>query len=156
MKSQSKRGFYLLLAIGTNLLCTEESCATLGQDTASVQSDAAMLHGSVRSNATTHYTVHQIDGQNGLRVHEYISVAGQVFAVTWMGPMTPDLQQLLGSSYAAFSHSFAATTHPGLHRAARFVTPELVVEFGGHLRAYVGRAYLPAAMPAGMTAADLQ
>ncbi|HEX3397436.1 MAG TPA: DUF2844 domain-containing protein [Steroidobacteraceae bacterium] len=156
MKGRPKRGFYLPLLIGVHLFCADEACATLGQDAASVQSDAAVLHGSLQSNAMTQYVVHDIDGATGLRVREYLNAEGRVFAVTWKGAAMPDLQQLLGSNYAAFSRSFAATAHPGLRRAARFVMPGLVVEFGGHLRAYVGRAYLPAAMPTGMTAADLQ
>jgi hypothetical protein len=37
----------------------------------------------------------------------------------------------------------------------RVALPGLIVESGGHLRAYAGRAYLPALVPAGVPAADL-
>jgi Protein of unknown function (DUF2844) len=32
----------------------------------------------------------------------------------------------------------------------------LVVQVGGHMRAYSGRAYLPQALPSGVTAGDLE
>jgi hypothetical protein len=54
-----------------------------------------------------------------------------------------------------YATALAALNHPGLHRSLRVALPELIVESGGHLRAYAGRAYLPALVPAGVPAADL-
>jgi len=76
--------------------------------------------------------------------------------VSWAGPVVPDLRQLLGAQFAAYSAALAARDHIGLHRAVRVATSDLVVESDGHLRAYVGRAYLPAMIPIGVSAADLR
>ncbi|WP_213296391.1 DUF2844 domain-containing protein [Paraburkholderia sacchari] len=95
----------------------------------------------------------------GTHFNEYIAArSGQIFAYTWQGPTPPDLDALLGR-YAVDWHSGAAALHAagraGLH-AARVDTPTVVVESGGHMRGYIGRAWLPAALPAGVTEGDLQ
>ncbi|MFX1803189.1 DUF2844 domain-containing protein [Paraburkholderia sp. A3BS-1L] len=95
----------------------------------------------------------------GTHFNAYIAThSGQIFAYTWQGPTPPDLDALLGR-YAADWHSGAAALHAagraGLH-AARVDTPTVVVESGGHMRSYIGRAWLPAALPAGVTEGDLQ
>jgi Protein of unknown function (DUF2844) len=38
----------------------------------------------------------------------------------------------------------------------RIATSDLVVESEGHLRAYVGRGYLPALVPAGVSIGELR
>ncbi|MBN3810085.1 DUF2844 domain-containing protein, partial [Paraburkholderia sp. Ac-20347] len=40
--------------------------------------------------------------------------------------------------------------------AARVETPSVIVETGGHMRGYVGRAWLPGALPVGITERTLQ
>ena len=64
----------------------------------------------------------------------------------------PDLQKLLGASYQTYTTAVAAENHPGLKRPLRIATSDLVVESDGHMRAYSGRAYLPALIPAGTAA----
>ena len=49
-----------------------------------------------------------------------------------------------------------AQTPPELRRALRLALPDLVIESGGHMRAYRGRAYLPARVPDGVSTADLK
>ncbi|MDR3096933.1 MAG: DUF2844 domain-containing protein [Paraburkholderia sp.] len=95
----------------------------------------------------------------GTHFNEYIATRDdKIFAYTWQGPTPPDLAALLGR-YAADWRSGAAALHAterdGLH-AARVDTPTVVVESGGHMRSYVGRAWLPAALPAGVTEGDLR
>jgi hypothetical protein len=96
---------------------------------------------------------------SGTEYKAYIAASsGQIFAYTWQGPTPPNLDALLGR-YAAAWRSGAAALHAagrdGLH-AARVDTPTVVVETGGHMRSYVGRAWLPAALPAGVTEGDLR
>jgi hypothetical protein len=40
--------------------------------------------------------------------------------------------------------------------ATRVEQPDVVVESGGQMRSYVGRAWLPNALPAGVSADDLR
>ncbi|WP_063744665.1 DUF2844 domain-containing protein [Paraburkholderia oxyphila] len=88
----------------------------------------------------------------GTHFNEYIAASsGEIFAYVWQGPTPPDLDVLLGR-YAAAWRSGAAALHAsgrdGLH-AARVDTPTVVVESGGHMRSYIGRAWLPAGVSEG-------
>jgi hypothetical protein len=42
------------------------------------------------------------------------------------------------------------------HRLVRFESPDLVIESSGKMRAFSGRAWVPAMLPSGVTAADIQ
>lgn len=95
----------------------------------------------------------------GTTVNVYIDARSRrIFAYTWQGPTAPNLDTLLGQ-YAAVWHSGAAALHAAggdeLH-AARVETPSVIVETGGHMRGYVGRAWLPGALPVGITERTLQ
>jgi hypothetical protein len=96
---------------------------------------------------------------SGTTINEYVANAsGTVFAYTWEGPAQPRLDTLLGR-YAVEWRSVAAALHAAgrddLHDA-RVDGAHVVVETGGHMRAYVGRAWLPDAMPSGLGEGDLQ
>jgi hypothetical protein len=146
----------LLLTLGLITLRVELAHASLAGDAASVSSDADALHGVVQASILQQFEIQQIVTDNGIQVREYLNREGTVFAVTWAGPVVPDLQQLLGAQFAAYSAALAARDHLGLHRSVRVATSSLVVESDGHLRAYVGRAYLPAMIPIGVSAAELR
>ena len=95
----------------------------------------------------------------GTTINEYVgSATGTVFAYTWQGPAQPNVETLLGR-YAADWRNAAAALHAaggdGLH-AARVDGAQVVVETAGHMRAYAGRVWLPAALPAGVSVGDLQ
>jgi hypothetical protein len=146
----------LLLAIGINSLCAGPARAALGGDAAGVLTDAAELRGVVNSEIRQQFDIQEIDADSGMRVREFLNHSGVVFAVSWSGPVLPNMQQLLGAHYAEYSIALAALSHPGLRRSLRVASSEVVVEAGGHLRAYAGRAYLPALIPAGVSVADLR
>ena len=100
------------------------------------------------------YTVEQISTPAGVTVNEYLSPNGTVFAVSWRGPRPPDLSQLLGSYFAEYQTA-AASAHA--QRRPSFIQSEnLVVETGGHMRDLRGRAYVPALLPPGLSADDIQ
>jgi len=145
----------LLVGLGIVPPWATPARAALGGDAASVQADGAELHGVVHAEALPLYDIQEISA-DGMRLREYISRDGAVFAVSWSGPAMPNLQRLLGTHYEAYTAALAALNHPGLHRSLRVALPELVVESGGHLRAYSGRAYLPLAVPAGIPTAELR
>jgi Protein of unknown function (DUF2844) len=146
----------LALAFGMTPWCVAPVRAALGGDAASVASDADALHGVIHSTLLQQYDIHEIASDNGMRLREFQDRSGVVFAVVWSGPAMPDLQKLLGASYQTYTTAVAAANHSGLKRSLRIATSELVVESDGHMRAYSGRAYLPALIPAGTSAADLR
>jgi hypothetical protein len=70
----------------------------------------------------------------------------------------PNLRVLLGRHEASFRSGAAdarSARHVGLH-AARVDRSDVVVETGGHMRGYIGRAWLPGALPQGVSEGDLR
>jgi hypothetical protein len=146
---------HVLLGIGS--LWAGEARASLGGDLTSVLDDAAALHGTVQASPLQQFDLEEIVTDNGIRVREFLNRNGIVFAVAWSGPVTPDLQRLLGAQqFAVYTTALAARPRPGLQRSVRVATPDLVVESEGHLRNYTGRAYVPALIPANVSTAELR
>jgi len=144
----------LLLVAAILLLFAAPAWAALGQPVASVASDQQHLGGERRSIAADAFSVEEITSASGTVVREFVSPAGQVFAISWRGPVRPDLRQLLGEHFAAFARAAAEAGHRRRPLAVR--TGELVVESGGHVRDFRGRAYLPALMPEGVSQAAVR
>ena len=100
------------------------------------------------------YALHQISAPDGTVVREYTSPQGTVFGVSWKGPVMPNLKQLLGSYFTTFQQASQAP-HP--RRGPLVVrTDQVVVESGGHMRAFRGRAYVPSLVPNNLTQAVVQ
>jgi hypothetical protein len=131
--------------------------AALGGDVTSVHEDQAQMKGSLSTTQSAAYTVHEIKASAGTVVKEYASPAGKVFAITWHGQFIPSMQQLLGSYYQQFADAAAAQreSHAG-RRALNVQQPGLVVQNGGHMRSYFGRAYIPEMLPQGVTKDEIQ
>lgn len=94
---------------------------------------------------------------NQIRVRQYVSASGQVYAVSWDGPAMPDVAVLLGTSFDRYRQeaSMALPNASGLH-SSRVSSSDLMVESAVRLRDFSGRAWLPSALPAGVTAADIE
>src|SRR6516162_611690 len=130
--------------------------AALGGDVTSVEADRAHLKaGSLEVRQSTTYEVHAIQAPGGTVISEYVSPAGRVFAVAWHGPFMPEMQQILGSYFQQYSASLEAKKPYG-RRPLNIQQPGLVVQTGGHMRAYFGRAYLPEMLPAGLKADEIK
>ena len=130
--------------------------ARLGGDYASVSDDSAKLKGQLVSTAMLNYDRHDITTSSGSVIHEYLSRAGKVFAVTWQAPLPPDLHQLFGDYFEPFRSAAAAQSRPGGHHQLSIAQSDFVVQASGHLRAFQGKAYVPSLVPPGVTVADLQ
>ncbi len=119
--------------------------AVLGQYASSVQSDQQQLHGELRTVSHDGFSVHEITSPDGTVIREYVAPSGLVFGVAWQGPTMPNLAELLGSYFQEFQQS--AKSAPRKRGPVNLHTDHLVVEAGGHLRAFHGRAYLPSLLP---------
>lgn len=102
---------------------------------------------------TAFYTLHELQQPSGLLVREYTGADGKVFAVAWEGPELPDLKRLLGPYFERYSD---AVRQRGGRGSLSIALPDLVVQSGGHMRSFSGRAYLPEQMPDGVTPAGIQ
>jgi hypothetical protein len=123
------------------------SFGVLGGDVSSVEADRVHVNATSRVTMRQSYTVHELRSAAGTVVREYASPSGKVFAVAWQGPALPDMKQLLGSHFEEFQKAAKAQNRRGGHGPLIVQQPGLVLELGGHMRAFVGRAYLPDEVP---------
>jgi Protein of unknown function (DUF2844) len=128
--------------------------AGLGANTRSVEADRVELKATVRMLPAPRYTVHELQVPGGTVVREFVSPLGTVFAVAWRGPFMPNLRQTLGVYFD--SYQTAARANRSGHSRVSVSQQDLVVFSGGHQRAFFGQAYLPQALPAGVTADELR
>jgi hypothetical protein len=128
--------------------------AGLGEVEASVEADVAMMRGSMKVADNANYRSHEIQMPSGTVVHEFTGGDGNVFAVTWNGPAMPNLRQALGRYFDDYVAA-AKTNHSG-HHHLEIHNRDLVVRAGGHMRAFSGIAYLPQAIPSGVSIGELQ
>ncbi len=110
---------------------------------------------STVSSTMSNYVVRDTTLTTGTQVREYIAADGLVFAVTWDGPVLPDLKALLGKYFDAMAAESermprAGRSHLGVN------LPEVVINSGGHMRAFHGSAWIPAQFPAGFSADDVR
>jgi hypothetical protein len=148
----------LVVALVAAMFASSSSAwASLGQGVASVESDRSQMQGSRRIAAAQDYSIHEIQAPTGTVVREFVRADGTVFAIAWQGPFIPNLRQLLGAYFVPFAQAAQAhhQRHAG-HGALLIETPDLVVEAGGHMRAFFGRAYIPYLLPHTLPPGGLQ
>jgi hypothetical protein len=146
-------GLWAAILSATMLMIDSPAFGGLGQDVSSVQADRADMQGSLRTRQTEAFTVHEILAPTGIVVREYVSASGKVFAVTWHGPWPPDMRQILANYFEQYLKAALAqvNSHAG-RRPLMIEQPGLVVQSGGHMRSFAGRAYIPEMLPQGVSA----
>ena len=142
---------WLLIA----LLAPGVAFATLGEDGSTVDGDRVQMRAQRSVSQSTAYSVHELQLPGGTRVREYLTPAQQIFAITWSGPSIPDLQQLLGTYFPRYQQGAARTAGRG-RQPIMMNEPDLVIQTGGHPRAFSGVVYLPGLMPPGVSADQIQ
>jgi hypothetical protein len=158
MKLSGRRSapFTSLLIVGIGWLGLScPALASLGGDVTSVAADQANMKASLEVKQAEGYEVRALRVPGGTVVSEYVSPAGRVFAVAWHGPFFPEMQQILGSYFQQYSAALQEKKPYG-HRPLNLAQPGLVVQTGGHMRAYVGRAYIPEMLPQGLKVDEIR
>ncbi|WP_346730351.1 DUF2844 domain-containing protein [Caballeronia sp. dw_276] len=123
----------------------------------SVSHAASVPAGSAAAASTSAFTVRTTTLAVGTVVNEYVGADGTVFGIAWQGPRIPDLPTLLGSYFPQYVQGIQNQRANGGGRGPVSVAGSaLVVRSGGHMGAFVGQAYLPQALPAGVSASDIQ
>ena len=101
-------------------------------------------------------TVHERQLENGTLVREYANMAGLVFAVSWRGPVLPNLSELLGGYFSSFMQQVDQARAMGKRGSpVNLESADLVVRSSGRMRSFFGHAYAPALIPAGVTIQDV-
>jgi hypothetical protein len=135
------------------LVYASASHAALGGLPEQFNMEATTIVSNVTS-AGSNYVTRNTTLATGTHVSEYVSGSGVVFAITWDGPILPDLKALLGKYFDTMVAESARMPKAGRSHIAVNV-PEVVINSGGHMRAFEGSAWIPAEFPAGFTAADV-
>lgn len=148
----------LLLAFG---MC--DAMAALGQAPSAsiagavaspVPAAKAAATGSVA--ASNLYSTHVTQLENGTVVREFSNSKGVVFAVSWQGPVLPDLTELLGSYFKTFKAATEQARASGRRGGPMgLVRDDLVVNSSGRMRDFSGYAYAPALIPTGVSIKDV-
>lgn len=153
------RAMFLLMTIAS--LASASACASLGgapSDFGPGAARARQLAGALPAGTATGtavpYTINETTLESGTVVREYVGPGGIVFGVSWNGPFLPDLRTLLGERYASLTGA-AADKSRGRGQV-NVQKDDLVIESGGHMRAWSGRAWLGSALPAGIGAEVVQ
>ncbi len=145
-----------LLASSVALLWGGQCRAALGADASSVAADQRALRGDLSSIETPRYRIWEIRTGAGIHLTEFADAGGVIFAVAWSGPALPDLRQLLGDYYAEYTAALLERKPVGIHRSVLVAGQSVTVELAGHMRAYSGRAYLSARIPAGVSMQEIR
>lgn len=137
----------LVLAVATDGLAALGQAPSLAPPLVSLAPKPRQLapNAAVREAA---YTVHETRLETGTVVSEYADPSGQVFAVTWRGPVLPDLSQWLGDYFGAFKQETGQLRLAGRRGSPINMEQEgLVVRSNGRMRNFFGHAYVPALVP---------
>jgi len=128
--------------------------AALGGTEASVFADQSQINATLRTMPNARYTMHELQIPSGTVVREYVAPTGVVFGVAWQGPSMPDLRQVLGTHFDEYVAAVAARRN--VRGPVLVQLPGLVVQSGGHMRGFIGKAYVPEALPQGVSADDVR
>jgi hypothetical protein len=131
------------------------ACAQLGTTYVTPSSSPdVMLHQA--SNGSTVSWLESTDA-NRIRIRQYVAPTGQIYAVSWDGPAMPDIRALFGTWFGRYQQGAieAQSNAGGLH-SSNIEGSDLVVQSSVRLREFTGRAWLSAALPAGVTSTDIE
>ncbi|MEC5407270.1 DUF2844 domain-containing protein [Paraburkholderia sp. MPAMCS5] len=103
---------------------------------------------------TASYATHQSVDANGVTIREYVLPNNVVFAVTWEGPIRPDMRALPGSYFA----NYVAAGQTGMRGSGPLIegNDDFRIESAGRLGHFSGMAWVPRLVPAGVRPGDLE
>jgi len=154
MKFAMRLSTLFVAALFAVLAVSASAFAELGGGADTVHRDASYFKATEQVTQAATHTVHEMQTASGASLRQYVSNSGTVFAVSWASPMRPDLKQLLGTYFSEYAQAMQTTRR---RRGPVIVqTPGLVVESAGHMRGFVGHAYIPSLMPEGVTVHDIR
>ena len=100
--------------------------------------------------------MHKSELDSGTTVREYATPEGVVFAVSWRGPVLPDLNALLGEYFKALRHQAQQARAAGRRGSPLGVESDaLVVRSNGRMRNCFGSAYAPGLIPVDVNIKDV-
>jgi hypothetical protein len=151
----------VILLAGALGCCADAAWAVLGQAVSAPAASVSPATPARRLAAASTplsglYSVQEVVLETGTAVQEYSNAAGVVFAVTWRGPVLPNLSILLGNYFSIFKAETQRARATGKRGSPVSVQREdLVVSSRGRMGSFVGYAFAPALIPAGVSVNDV-
>ncbi len=97
------------------------------------------------------FQIHRSQLESGCVVLEYASNTGVVFALSWRGPLLPDLALLLGEYFPVFKQDAEKIRLTGRRGSSLTIDQaSLIVRSNGRMRNFFGYAYAPELIPPGV------
>jgi hypothetical protein len=152
-----RTGMIRCLLVALALGASGNALAMLGGGFDTIAADQAKLGAAHQAVPVGPLTQHTLSAPGGGVVREYTTSAGLVVGVSWSGAGAPNFKQIFGDAY--FSRFTAAQSQKQAisHRRFTVQDPDLVIESTGSMhRLYSGRAYLPQALPSGVSPDQIQ
>ena len=145
------------MALIVQLTLISSAFGSLGGALDSVQADQSRMMATIKTTDARACSIYEITTPAGVVVREYVSASGRVFGVAWQGPFMPDMRQILGVYFQHFSAAAKGQRDRHSNRNLLLISePGIVVESGGHMRSYSGRAYDPGLLPEGVDENDVR
>ena len=149
-------GLVLAVSAGAATATLGQSPWAAGAGAASSAVPAAKMQAVTPVAPSSLYTLHEVQLENGTSVREYATPAGIVFAVSWQGPVLPDLSALLGIYFNTFKQETERLRAAGRRGGPVSIEhPNLVIQSGGRMRNFFGHAYAPVLIPTGLNIKDV-
>lgn len=147
---------FVKIVLAATVLLPLASYAALGGAPSTGSAPQTLLRSAAPNSSSTAaaYTVRESRDADGVRIREYVLPTNVVFAVTWQGPVRPDMVALLGSYFpnaVSAGAGRARGTGPLIERNGDFQ-----IESAGRAGNFFGKAALPRLVPANVRADDLQ
>ena len=143
------RNALFYLAVGLLLLpCVSQ--AELGGNVASIFSEQKEFNSQLTNKQQSGFVIYTQTLPSGLILQEYISGAGNIFAVTWSGPALPNLQILLGNYFKDYLTALQES-----RRSIYLNNENIIIQSSGMMGAFQGFAYLLKQAPAGFSPTNL-
>ncbi len=149
-------GLLLAISAGAANATLGQSPWAAGAAAASSAVPAAKMQAVTSVAPSSLYALHEVQLENGTSVREYATPAGIVFAVSWQGPVLPDLSALLGTYFSTFKQETERVRAAGRRGGPVSIEhPDLVIQSSGRMRNFFGHAYAPALIPVGVNIKDV-
>lgn len=130
--------------------------AVLGQAPTTYPSTTASAFSAPTPAATGPYTMTAVTIDSGVVIKEFTRSDGLVFAVSWRGPVLPDLSTLLGTYFPVLMQANQDARTSGRRGSPLGIAKDgLVVQAGGRSPHLFGYAYIPHLVPAGIKIKDV-
>jgi hypothetical protein len=151
MKTASLKATRAILGWIACALFTPQAWAVLGQAPTTYPSNTASAFSAPTFAATSLYTMTAVTIDSGVVIKEFTNPDGLGFAVSWRGPVMPDLSTLLGTYFPVFMRANEEAQATGRRGSPVSVARDgLVVQASGRRPHFFGYAALTHLTPSGI------